>query len=953
MAEALTLLGLVANILQFVELGHTILSSAKEVYEDGKGLTSQMRHVQLLLEDIRNTRDGIEKRLANTTPLSLSNDEIAIQNYSTECDAIAARLGEMLEKLRVRDGAKSRRLESLRVSVYSMARKSEVQRLVEQLEDLDRRLRMRLQKVLDKEAAEREAHDQEDMENITITGFSSVVVMIDGLDKMNQRLGLQMGQAFDTLRLQLLQEIRSNSATLSRSVLELTENAKRTDDHQKLLQSLLFAEIKQRYSDIEEAHKQTLRWLYEDGITRFPRWLQSSSDLFWVTGLAGSGKSTLMKYVSGHPETRGMLRCWAQDKKLVLGSFYFWNQGTRMQKSLQGLMQSLLFQIARSDAHLARTLCSNRPHVPEPWTLEELHDVFRHLPDLVTTSKFCFFIDGLDEYDGQEKDVISFVKQLAACSSIKVCASSRPWNRFQEAFKASADTLVLEDLTRADITHYVQSELEQSEALQRSVALDPRCGSIVERVVERAEGVFLWVFLVVRSLRRDMQSEETFEHLQRRIDALPPTLNQWFRRIFETIDPIYRMETARLLLITLFLEDNDLAPLPLVAYECLETEIRTSSYAVDSSRDPPTPTALSNLANAQRIAAVRLNDRCRDLIQPRLNSNYKANTVHRVHFSFLHRTVRDFLREHYIEPLHEKAGNYSPVQSLTRVYLSLFHRYPTELFWTVDKVNPAYASRSPWDANANSSSLFLGDTAVKRANTQSHRLTRILMQFWGLVCAHEAEVEDEILDAFAAAVAKRHGSHWTNFIVPKGVAPLLRLGDDAKMLAWAVYIGLTSYLRRNWEGAASARIFNEYCLSPLALALEPEDRFRIGSVNDGTSNPPLPLGASTVQVLLEGGCDPNFNKAGYDFLVYLGTHSHKQIVERLGDMEDVYQVTKLLFQHGLRIPSVSRDVYQANFASTFEPLFGAARVNELWTLHQHAQRNYGWKAKFTMIFGFG
>lgn len=112
-----------------------------------------------------------------------------------------------------------------------------------------------------------------------------------------------------------------------------------------------------------------------------------------------------------------------------------------MQKSLQGLMQNLLSMIARTDFQLARTLFQEKTHELEPWTLQELCNVFRRFPETVAAHKFCFFINGLDEYYGQEEDAILFVEQLAACPFIKVCASSRPWNRFREAFGTPSHTL--------------------------------------------------------------------------------------------------------------------------------------------------------------------------------------------------------------------------------------------------------------------------------------------------------------------------------------------------------------------------------------------------------------------------------------------------------------------------------------------------------------------------------
>lgn len=119
MAEALKLLRLVANVLQFVEVGCALLSAAKEAREDGRGLTKDLQHVHLL-EDIRSTRESVEKSVDPSLPMS--TDEVAIWKYSEECDAIAASLDQVLSKLRARDDAKSRKVESSRVAVVGFAK---------------------------------------------------------------------------------------------------------------------------------------------------------------------------------------------------------------------------------------------------------------------------------------------------------------------------------------------------------------------------------------------------------------------------------------------------------------------------------------------------------------------------------------------------------------------------------------------------------------------------------------------------------------------------------------------------------------------------------------------------------------------------------------------------------------------------------------------------------------
>ncbi|KAH6893546.1 hypothetical protein B0T10DRAFT_559525 [Thelonectria olida] len=266
-----------------------------------------------------------------------------------------------------------------------------------------------------------------------------------------------------------------------------------------------------------------------------------------------------------------------------------------MQKSQFGLFQSLLFQILRSDDALASELCLGRDNM-EPWT-------------------FCFFIDGLDEYDGEEEDILSTIERLPECPSIGICASSRPWNTFCKAFQSSKNRLAVDDLTKVDIKNCIKSELEECGEV---FARDQKCEYIIEEVSRTAHGVSLWVYLVVRGLKKGLRSEESFKHLSKRVDELPPDINEHFRIIFDRIDLIYREETARLFLIQLYWSRcATLLPLPALAYHGLESEMGGPDYALKQeiktvSNDVERGTALSATKSEQEIGVTRINDRGRD-----------------------------------------------------------------------------------------------------------------------------------------------------------------------------------------------------------------------------------------------------------------------------------------------------------------------------------------------------
>ena len=132
-------------------------------------------------------------------------------------------------------------------------------------------------------------------------------------------------------------------------------------------------------------------------------WLEESQGLYWVRGKPGSGKSTLMRFITAHPQTRTALESWAHSQQLVIASHFFWIAGQPVPRSRAGLVRTLLFQVLRQRPHLLATLCLPRwaqagLAILDPWSDRELTDLLRGLMQHVdSATKSCFFIDGLDE----------------------------------------------------------------------------------------------------------------------------------------------------------------------------------------------------------------------------------------------------------------------------------------------------------------------------------------------------------------------------------------------------------------------------------------------------------------------------------------------------------------------------------------------------------------------------
>ena len=110
--------------------------------------------------------------------------------------------------------------------------------------------------------------------------------------------------------------------------------------------------MRTRHSKIAETQAKTFEWIFDPAsssgdlaTTKFKEWLEYGDGIFWISGKAGSGKSTLMEFIAGDGRTYRSLQIWAGEKRLVIVSFYFWASVSEIQKSQESLLQSLLQQV--------------------------------------------------------------------------------------------------------------------------------------------------------------------------------------------------------------------------------------------------------------------------------------------------------------------------------------------------------------------------------------------------------------------------------------------------------------------------------------------------------------------------------------------------------------------------------------------------------------------------------
>lgn len=330
---------------------------------------------------------------------------------------------------------------------------------------------------------------------------------------------------------------------------------------QRVLQRIWFRTMDDRKDDLKPAHLHTFRWALEPpqrGVKwdDLKKWFRTGSGIYWLSGKAGSGKSTLMKHLYDNQKTEMLLKEWSGDSKLILASFFFWALGTSEQKSQNGLMRALLFRVLDDDPSLIPRV------LPQMWreaqraegtdlslpSIAEMRQAFRNLRSSQKEARsFCFFIDGLDEFSGRYPDAIEFVNSLAGNANVKLLVSSRPIPECVGAF-SKHPKLRLQDLTKGDIATYVHDTVgSYPHMITLLEKEDKDASSIITELIEKASGVFLWVVLACQSVLQGLAAYDYVEDLQIRVRELPPELEDLFRHMLKKVDPRYQGQAAKFL----------------------------------------------------------------------------------------------------------------------------------------------------------------------------------------------------------------------------------------------------------------------------------------------------------------------------------------------------------------------------------------------------------------------
>jgi hypothetical protein len=558
---------------------------------------------------------------------------------------------------------------------------------------------------------------------------------------------------------------------------QLRDIVKRT-----ILEQLSYPHMTNRYEEIQEPHFKTFDWIFcgaeqsDLPWNNLAEWLRQDANIYWINGKAGSGKSTLMKHIYDSRHTTEYLREWGHKRlsttsQCCIASFFFWNSGTDLQKSQQGLLRSLLFQVLDHNPNIIplvlpvqwaeiynKSLTLKHQIKTKIWSLRELHKAFERLIEQQQYQmSLCFLVDGLDEFSGDTEQLCLLFKRLEERSgTAKFCLSSRPWVVFQENL-GHCHKLQLQDLTFKDIEIYVRDSLQGSHAFMKLANRDPQLlESLKVEIMEKAQGVFLWVEVVIKQLLRGANNRDSIAQLWTRLRSFPGELYPLYNTLLTQIEPVYLEWASKTFQIMRRTRQLELDPFQ-------KTPITTTSKFPDSvepQQAPPSVSALpltvvfllaalcddAELEGIQEMSKEELEMRCEDT---RIHLTSRCAGLLEVSvlkgpatisqgstIVYMHRTARDFL---------EKESQWSKIISCTNQ-----SRFSPDLAMLRASVtmlmSKGFSQINTYTGELSSSIALLGMSQHQKVFKVGFNLDHLRIAEDVVIYAHHADDDDGSID---------------------------------------------------------------------------------------------------------------------------------------------------------------------------------------------------------------
>ncbi|MCJ1270776.1 hypothetical protein MMC22_010673 [Lobaria immixta] len=292
----------------------------------------------------------------------------------------------------------------------------------------------------------------------------------------------------------------------------------------------------------------TCEWIKSNDL--YNSWLHSGSQLLWLSGGPGKGKTMISIFLAEELEQT------AKDSQDILFLQYFCDNKDEKRNTAITIIRGLIFQLLQSQKknfdHILPSFNIQKESLFAGSSFETLWRIFESMVyDPVLGTTYCV-LDGLDECNEASLEVL--LKKFAALFSTKINGSSvchlnlivvsRDLPDFIPELLSSFPRIRLDPDADAEISNDINEFIEVKFNM---LSVDKHYPELLRVHVKevfqnRAQGTFLWVGIVAKLMEKYKATE-----VEKALDLFPPGLDELYARMLLQIDIGRRDIAAKIL----------------------------------------------------------------------------------------------------------------------------------------------------------------------------------------------------------------------------------------------------------------------------------------------------------------------------------------------------------------------------------------------------------------------
>jgi len=284
---------------------------------------------------------------------------------------------------------------------------------------------------------------------------------------------------------------------------------------------------------------------------------QDNRCIFWLSGLAGTGKSTIARTLAR-----------TSFEKQCLGASFFFSRGSGDTSNASKFVTSIAKQLADSVPSLEQHICDSmkkcrdivNQSLRDQWQQLVLHPLSK-LGDNSSKATYVLVVDALDECDNDENIQI-IIKLFGEARSLKtirlrIFLTSRPEPPIRYGFEqlpaADHQDFVLHDISSSIVNDDIRTFLEKNLkniAKKRFLAAGWPGDEIISRLVQRASGLFIWADTACRFISNSKFAKTSLDMIlvgsNTTINAPEKHLNEIYITVLRHCIQLYPDEAKKL-----------------------------------------------------------------------------------------------------------------------------------------------------------------------------------------------------------------------------------------------------------------------------------------------------------------------------------------------------------------------------------------------------------------------